>query len=65
MRAHAALPVPARSYLGTYDAAKLAGVSPATIVNWVKVGRLTKTKVKEKLSIKRDELEALKRGVDK
>jgi hypothetical protein len=61
MRARAASPIPDGPQLGTYDAARLAGVLPDTIVRWVKVGRRTKVKVKGKLSIARAELEALMR----
>lgn len=55
----AARPVPAGPFLDRYDAARLAGVSIDTISKWTHEGRLTKHKVKGRIQVARDELDAI------
>lgn len=60
LRATTALPQPSApgDYLATTDAAKLAGVEPATIRDWVRRKDLSRNFAGRELRIRRAELEA-------
>ncbi len=53
----AARPISDGPFVDGYDAARLAGVMPGTVVGWVRQGLLTKHKVKNRLQIDRAELD--------
>ena len=61
LRARARRPIPKDRYLGSYDAARLAGATAEKIRAWVQAGKLTNHGHKMKLLIDREQLLALRR----